>query len=350
MKNLIILRNLSFVFVVSLLFFQCAKEEFDPVIELIRAPEFSTPGSGAEYVLLESEVSNVVTNVSWSSAHFGFAAGVEYTLEMDVAGNSFAEPVTLTVQNAQTYKGLTVAKLNGLMIAKELPDGVATDMEFRVCGSVSDDQPSQCSKTIIMKITPFKSEIDYPKLNVPGSYQGWAPDNFNTVIYSLKSDEVYEGYVFMTDENTNFKYAKGSWDTNWGDTGADGTLDPGGDNINFGSNQPGMYFLKANLNTLTHQYTRTDWGLIGSATPTGWDSDTDMVWNAERSVLTITMDLVAGAIKFRANDDWGLNYGDTDANGSLEAGGDDIVIDDPGNYTIDLDLDQPGYTYTLTKN
>ncbi len=53
-------------------------------------------------------------------------------------------------------------------------------------------------------------------------------------------------------------------------------------------------------------------GLIGSATPGGWDSDTDMVQDPDSSNLwTLNITLVAGEAKFRANDAWDINWGDT---------------------------------------
>src|SRR5687768_3512129 len=54
-------------------------------------------------------------------------------------------------------------------------------------------------------------------------------------------------------------------------------------------------------------------GIIGSATPTGWDSDTDMVQHPDSAHLwSISMDLVFGEVKFRANDAWDINWGDSD--------------------------------------
>ena len=67
-------------------------------------------------------------------------------------------------------------------------------------------------------------------------------------------------------------------------------------------------------------------------------------------VWTITLDLVAGDIKFRANDDWAINYGSNNANGICDAGGTDIPIAAAGNYTITLDLRGPLYRYTIVQN
>ncbi|TAK39308.1 MAG: RagB/SusD family nutrient uptake outer membrane protein [Saprospiraceae bacterium] len=185
----------------------------------------------------------------------------------------------------------------------------------------------------------------YPVLQVPGSYQGWDPTNTNTVIASPGAAGNYEGY-FWFDDGTEFKITDGpSWDVNYGDTGADGTLDLGGDNLLITG--AGYYKLNVDLNALTYTLQKTDWGLIGSATADGWNSDQNMTYNATENAWTITADLVAGEVKFRANDDWALNYGDTGADALLEEGGDNIIIPSAGSYLIKLYIDKPDYTYSI---
>lgn len=56
----------------------------------------------------------------------------------------------------------------------------------------------------------------------------------------------------------------------------------------------------------------------------------------------------AGAkFKFDSYGDWSLNYGDTDADGTLEVDGKDIEVADAGCYQVKVDLD--AMTYTLIK-
>jgi len=192
----------------------------------------------------------------------------------------------------------------------------------------------------------------YPVLNCPGSYQGWNPADPNTVLASVNSDNKYEGYLYFKDAGTQFKFALGSWDTNWGDTGADGTLEPGGDNIQVAD--AGYYKVNVDLNALTYTIIKTDWGIIGSATSGGWGSDQNMTYvpdenNNQAGIWTATVDLVQGEIKFRANDGWDINYGDNGNNGTLEAGGDNIPVAEPGSYVITMKLGAPDYTYTVTR-
>ncbi|MEJ0030018.1 MAG: SusE domain-containing protein [Bacteroidota bacterium] len=54
-------------------------------------------------------------------------------------------------------------------------------------------------------------------------------------------------------------------------------------------------------------------GIIGAASPGGWDVDVDMhlkdATRVDRSTWTITLYLAAGDVKFRAQDGWDINWG-----------------------------------------
>lgn len=195
---------------------------------------------------------------------------------------------------------------------------------------------------------PNPGNQDYTKLYVPGAYQDWKPENDMTVLTSVNNDGNFEGYIYFPADKLEFKFTEGpNWDVNWGDVGGDGTLDAGGDNLM--APGEGLYKINVDLNNLTYSIEKTDWGLIGSATPDEWNSDQDMTYNAEDGSMEINLNLVSGEIKFRANDDWALNYGDDGFDGLLEAGGGNIAIDLAGNYTIKLFLANPDYTYSIEK-
>ncbi|MBI1227297.1 MAG: SusF/SusE family outer membrane protein [Bacteroidetes bacterium] len=342
-------KYLSFMMVSFLLFQACKEDSLGPEVKLGAAPTITTPSGGNTYVLEEATVADHFSDFTWTSADFGFQAAITYTVELDKAGNGFANAVALGTTNSNTLTTITNEKVNSILLAKELPGGAPADIEVRVRAKVSSDVTELISPSIAMTVTPFEAAVDYPKLQVPGSYQGWDPANTSTVITSLKSDGTYEGYIWVADPDAKHKFTQGlSWDTNWGDTGLDGTLDPGGDDIPLGA--AGMYKMNVDLNQLTYTDLLTSWGLIGDATPTGWDSDTDMNYDVNTGHLTLTVDLTVGSIKFRANDGWDINLGDDGPNGKLEYNGADIAIAEAGNYTIELILNEPKYSYTVTKN
>lgn len=198
-------------------------------------------------------------------------------------------------------------------------------------------------------VAPNPGNTTYPVIYVPGGYQGWDPAAATAVqLSSPANDNTYEGYVYFPDDQKEFKITPGpAWANDLGDNGANGTLEPGGSNLTVP--EGGFYKFNVNLTALTYTLVKTSWGLIGSATPDGWNADQDMTYDPVEGAWTIMINLVAGAIKFRANDAWDLNYGDNGNDALLEGGGADIVLPGGGTYTIKLYLDKPDYTYSIDR-
>ncbi|MBK8967949.1 MAG: RagB/SusD family nutrient uptake outer membrane protein [Saprospiraceae bacterium] len=188
----------------------------------------------------------------------------------------------------------------------------------------------------------------YPVIYAPGSYQGWDPATANQLA-SKNNDNTYEGYINFPTDGEKFKFTVGpSWPSgDFGDNGGDGTLEAGGADIVVA--EAGFYKINVDLNANTYTMTKTAWGLIGDATPGGWGSDQDMTYDPAEGAWVIQLDLVAGKIKFRANDDWPLNYGDPNGDALLTEGGADIDIPSPSTYLIKLYLDKPDYTYSIER-
>ena len=339
-----------FAILLGLSFWACEDDNAGPVAYLNGPAVITAPTAGTAFVLTEANASEVLPDFTWTAADFGYQAGAVYKLEMDLAGNNFGDPVTLANINSLAYSGLTQADLNNILLAKELEGEVPADIELRVTAIVNAEVQSMTSDVVVFKVTPYTSTVVIPQLQVPGSYQGWDPANNTTIIFSPKSNGQFEGFLYISPDNALYKFTDGpSWDKNWGDTGADGTLDQNGADIPITT--AGVYRLNADINGLTHSHLRTDWGLIGSATPGGWDSDQDMTFDQGASKFTITLDLIPGLIKFRANDGWDVNFGDNGNNKTLEYNGADINVAEAGNYTIDLlIIGVAKYKYTITKN
>jgi hypothetical protein len=196
-------------------------------------------------------------------------------------------------------------------------------------------------------VAPNDGNTTYPVIYVPGGYQGWNPAGAQQLA-SQANDNTYEGYIFFPDDQKEFKITLGpDWSNNLGDDGANGTLEPNGANLTIP--EGGFYKINVDLTALTYTLQKTNWGLIGDATPGGWGSDQDMTYDATEKAWTITVGLTAGFVKFRANDDWGLNYGDNGSDALLEQGGANINIPSNGTYVIKLYLDKPDYTYSIDR-
>lgn len=261
--------------------------------------------------------------------------------------NGIIFPVTFDGINTRTWGGMTFiihAGVGGNMDPAEFGIDGGWGGSRTTSAFVGKFQDLNLEKTV-RSFTKLKS--NYPTIYVPGDHNGWDPANETTILKSVNNDDNYEGYLYLTAAG-GFKFTTGpNWDVNYGDSGADGTLDSGGDNISVA--EDGFYKINVNLGTLTYTLTKTTWGVIGSATANGWDSDQDLTYDETSGLWTAVLDLGIGEIKFRANDGWDLNYGDTGANGILTEGGDNIAIATPGSYIVTLQLGAPDYTYSIVR-
>lgn len=89
----------------------------------------------------------------------------------------------------------------------------------------------------------------------------------------------------------------------------------------------------------------TTWGIVGSATPNGWDGpDVPFYKTNQPDVYVAYATLGDGEIKFRENNSWTLNHGDNGGDGTLEKDGENMTIT-AGTYKIVFNL--ANLTYTI---
>lgn len=89
----------------------------------------------------------------------------------------------------------------------------------------------------------------------------------------------------------------------------------------------------------------TKLGVIGSATPAGWDGQTDLTPSADLLTWSGVVDMTDGAFKFRMNDNWDINLGGELEN--LTVNGADMNVT-AGKYLVTLNLATRPYICTLT--
>ena len=137
---------------------------------------------------------------------------------------------------------------------------------------------------------------------------------------------------------------------NLGSDGADGNLQAGGGNIPV---TLGYYQIIVDFNNSTYTIEKTSiYGVVGSGY-NDWGATPDFPFTPdycnEGIYYANNVTILDGEIKFRVNNDWAVNYGDTGLDGILEDGGDNIPSV-AGLYDIMLDFSNPSVpTYTMTK-
>ncbi|PRY90747.1 SusE domain-containing protein [Mongoliibacter ruber] len=331
------------------LLLSCGEMDLPPVIQQTPS-SITSPAAGSSIVLDQSEAEQMLI-FEVSRADFGTTGEVTHTIEIDRAGNNFASPVSVGASTTTTVE-VKIGELNRRVLAQGVEGGTAGQVEFRVRAMIDKSMRDIVGSPVAISVTPFSDAVDLPILRVPGDYQNWNPGNDNTVISSLNSDDVYEGYLHILGGSGEFKFITGPvWDEypDFG-MGAEGELDSDGGNIKIPGDF-GTYRVMADLNNLTYELERVGiWGIIGDATAGGWDSETPMTFDAAENILKITADLVEGEMKFRTQS-WDNNFGLSDDEGVLSHDGPNIPIGEDGNYTITLDFKTPGSVkYTIEMN
>jgi len=356
------------VFILALISLNSCKTEDDVVFitQDGNGPVLNLPDNGANIVLDINNQTSTATTVVWDEADYNVPTAVSYTLQLAISGTDFASPIDAGA-TTENYYIWTNEQLNDVSVNNlSLVPFMSTDVDLRIKATIGEGGETTYSNVVTLAITPYTTDL--PKLAVPGNHQGWNPSDLEVdyvpfLASSAFGESDYEGFVYLDGE---FKFVEPNdvnvfeWgNKDWGDDGTfSGNLISDGE-INL-SATPGYYYIQANTDPNddgsepgTYNLQVTNWGVIGNATPTGWDSDTDMTYNPDTKTWTLVLNLVPqqapdNGLKFRANDDWGINMGDTGADGTMEFNGDNIGIDTAGTYLITLDLSNPrAYTYSL---
>ena len=120
---------------------------------------------------------------------------------------------------------------------------------------------------------------------------------------------IYRGFQYLSAE-FKFKPNEDNWEGDWEFDGEGKIADNGGSNCP-APEEAGYYMIEVNLNEMTYKLTLIKTiGIIGPAQEGGWDSDTDMAYDADSGTWFINdVTLSDGTMKFRANDSWGINWG-----------------------------------------
>lgn len=178
--------------------------------------------------------------------------------------------------------------------------------------------------------------ITKPVMYMAGDCNGWSQIDY------LASDNGvnFSGYMYLN--QNGFKFcSEPNWNgTNYGASyfSVNGNSD---DNILM-TEADGYYKVDVDLDAKAYTLIPiTTIGVIGTATADEWASDQDMTYNqTERCWEIKDIVLNAGEIKFRANDDWAINWGGS-ADALVQNGGNLSV--EAGTYDIKLYAWADGY-------
>jgi hypothetical protein len=359
---------LFYITIAAVAFASCKKEGDQYFLQDGNFAANALSASSSVIVLTSANENNNAVTFDWPAAVFGSKTAVRYTLQLarpaDTSGGWVNAKKFVVGNNLLTY-GFVVKDLNNLLNTMGLAAGTPNDIVVRIKADVpqyngtESSIPAVYSNVLSLKITSYSLS-----LYIPGGYQGWNPAAAPLLNPVEGRPGLYEGFIYTPGAGAQyFKYTSHpDWDhTNYGD-GGNGTFSTDGLAAGLSVPDGGYYEVTANFNNNTWTATKTTWGIIGDATPGGWNNDTQMTYDEVNQVWKVTVNMVSnGSFKFRANNAWTIDFGMDPANGKL------VYADSPffgytpdlwnfsvpenGNYTITLDLHvSQHYTYSIVKN
>lgn len=198
---------------------------------------------------------------------------------------------------------------------------------------------------INMEEGSYEISLAIEKLYTPGGANSWSQVDSDCL---FTTDYVnYAGYAHVSE----FKFTSApNWDgINYG-FAEEGKLSTDGGAGNITAPAPGFCFVQANIASLTYSISApvTTYGLIGGATPGGWDASTALTPSANEMVWEGDVAMKGGEYKFRANDAWDINLGGSLDNLTQDAG--NLMFSEAeGTYHVVLDLSTYPAKATFTK-
>lgn len=341
-KKLII--YLAFFGLIGLLY-SCEKDETKVVMSA--SPAVPTLTTVPDLTLQRNNGTNMLEFVG-SAVDPGFAASANYYLEACVSGNKFVNTISLISTTNPASMKISVSDLNGLLI-KKLPTDKTSAIDIRLrsvlvvdAGTGAPGTSSAPFEYVSVTKTVNATTYGLPRLDLINS-------GVTQKIESALGDGKYVGYVKL-DKTKPFTLKDPDANITYGANGSALAVSSTG----IVPTDNGWFKLSANTKALTYTMEPYMIGLVGSATPNGWNSpDQKMDYDAATGTWKITITLVDGDIKFRLNDGWAWNLGGT--TDKLTVDGANITLT-AGKYTIVLTITNPnsvkgevGGTCTITK-
>lgn len=182
---------------------------------------------------------------------------------------------------------------------------------------------------VTLDMNNLSYSVGKPILYMAGDANGWKQID----VLNSEDGVNFTGYMYLNQNGFKFS-TQPNWDgTNYG---ADFDTAPNAGNIVI-TEPAGFYQVDVDLSAKTYTLTPFTIGIIGNATPKGWDGDTNMTYNPEERCWELKdVTLTDGEMKFRHTNDWNLSWGGELDNLTTQNGPNIAVA--AGTYDIKLEV------------
>ena len=334
------INKILFLLTFSALIVGCEKDDIVVINE-----DFSTAVSlsSDNIVLEEANEGTEALKVTWTQPDFGYNAAAEYNVLFDMSGGDFSNPETVSAGSA-LEKSFNTEDLNKVLLNLGAEPGDVTQLEVKI-DIIMSKQYRRASDVSSLTATAYSGVLDLTTpWGVVGSAtpNGWG-DGPDTPFYKSTEAGIYVAYITMTEGEWKIR-KDNDWAVNYGSSDGVNLVD-GGDNI---ATVAGTFKITFDENNLTYAIETYSWGLVGDATPNGWDGpDFPLDYDSCSDTWRAVVKLNDGEWKIRQNNDWAVNLGSDAADGNLQDGGGNIHVT-LGYYQIIVDFNASTYSIEKT--
>ncbi len=315
-----------------------------------RSNEYGRADKGAVWALLAKLYLNAEVYISSSKysecltyceklIDAGYSLESEYQhlfLADNHNSNEIIFPVTFDGVNTRTWGGMTFI----------IRAGIGGGIDPLESGVVSGWGGTRITKQVVDNfgeiggvISDYAQKINLPQVYIAGDHQG---DSISSdyAVNSINSDLINEGFQYFEAGNSFLVAPNPTLSFNFGDNGADGTLDMFGDRIVVP--ETGLYHIKVDMNDKTYELNKVD--IVASGSAVG--SDINFTWDPVTRIASAPMTLSPGDLSIKING-LDMNLGDSDGDGFLTYSEGPINIDYTEPVEIFLDISKQAYTYQI---
>lgn len=324
----------------------------EPAIIGARQNEYSRADQGAVWMLLAKLYLNAESyiNIDRYADALTYAQQIidaGYTLEPEYAHLFLADnhrsqeiifPVAFDGINTRTWGGMTFI----------IRAGLGGDIDPAASGVVGGWGGTRTTPQIVNKfgdigglISKFAPKTNLPQIYVAGDHQGNVIDG-NYAINSINSNRIHEGFQFFSEPNNSFVIAPNpTLSLVYGDNGADGTLEIGGDRIV--TPEAGLYYFYFDMNTRTYELEKVTLKAVGSAIGS---QNIEFTYDPETRLASAAFDLSPGEFSIMI-DGADRILGDANGDGYLTftEGASQISYTEPVEVT--LNISKQAFTYQV---
>ncbi len=206
--------NIIIAFILILATFMSCEDD-DPTAVLMDNITSNTLQAlpSSEYVLLEENETDTFDIFSWSAVDFGVTTPVTYTLELDTAGNEFADPSIVTTLINKLADTLTVKQFNTAFLNYGFKPELKASIELRVKATIGSNFDPVYTNTISLDVTAFNA-FD-PIYMIGTAVSDWVPEQ--AVEVTGIAAQLYEVTTEFTNGGHFRFFSEPSWSADqWG--------------------------------------------------------------------------------------------------------------------------------------